>query len=127
MFICILLQLLLFQIQLQQWWLDQRVTHWLCKQRSYIIDLSSDLSLNSLTQYGRTAPTQRPTIPQGSHSQSGRLTMDNSVEDHLQRSNAVPSLVKKKRRKRRDLITANTSGTRYEVGKYMNKLFFHII
>ncbi|XP_005098301.1 tubulin polyglutamylase TTLL7 [Aplysia californica] len=88
------------------------------KNSTSLTSLSSmdkDLSLSSLTQYGRAA--QRPSVPP--HPHSARLAVEHGAEDPHQRSNAVPSLVRKKRRRRRDLITANLSGTRYEVVRQM--------
>lgn len=111
------------------------------KNSTSLVSLSSmdkDLSLNSLTQFGRASALQRSAV---SNPPSARQALEGR-EDHLppqlkthqdsylppqlkpyhdpaEKGNAAPSLAKKKRRKGRERITANLSGARYEVVRQM--------
>ncbi|KAK3777662.1 hypothetical protein RRG08_021773 [Elysia crispata] len=97
-----------------------------CTSLTSLSSMDKDLSLNSLTQYGRAAAMQRSSV---SNPPSARQASETG-EDHLPRQvrpyqdlsekgNAAPTLVKKKRRRGRERITANLSGTRYEVVRQM--------
>ncbi|CAL1536025.1 unnamed protein product [Lymnaea stagnalis] len=98
------------------------------KNSTSLTSLSSmdkDLSLNFLSQYGRASPAQRSSV---SNPPSARMVNNNKIQEdansQLQDNpDGLPHLSGKKRQKRRDLITVNLSGTRYEVVRQVVEKF----
>ena len=72
----------------------------------------ADVTLTSLTQYAR-----RPGATQSSLLQSARPTVPEEKRN-VESEEKKPLPAPKKKRKKKHGITANLSGTRYEVSKY---------
>ncbi|GFN85470.1 tubulin polyglutamylase ttll7 [Plakobranchus ocellatus] len=100
------------------------------KNSTSLTSLSSmdkDLSLTSLTQYGRAAAMQRSALsnpPSARHASETREDQQPPQirlhqQEPMEKGSLAPTLGKKKRRKGRERITANLSGTRYEVVRQM--------
>ena len=66
----------------------------------------------------RSAVSNPPSARQASETKEDQLPPQiKPYQDPSDKGNAAPTLGKKKRRRGRERITANLSGTRYEVGK----------